>query len=339
MLLDLVFEINMSIKKTAWVIIDKKVGNANQAIAIAKALKIKYLIKEIKYSCLTFLPNWLKFNSLIGIDLKRSSDLAAPFPDILISSGRRVAAVSNYIKKKSPGVFSIHLMNPDMNFNNFDVVCLPLHDLKSKYQKYNNIIYSIGAPSFLDSELIDISVEKFQSKKNNLNPPFISIIIGGKTKQDDYKLEELIELLVRADELAKTINASLLISTSRRTNPKFTLDKLLNKIASPYYFFDYHQQKGQENPYLAFLKLADYFIITGDSVSSCSEALSTGKPVYIYYQERLLSNKHQAFINHLKQNKLIKFINDNTFILEKWDYLPLDEAKRMAKLIEEKLQC
>ena len=36
-----------------------------------------------------------------------------------------------------------------------------------------------------------------------------------------------------------------------------------------------------ENPYFAFLALADAFLVTADSVSMISEAAATGKPVHI----------------------------------------------------------
>src|SRR5262249_1170230 len=37
-----------------------------------------------------------------------------------------------------------------------------------------------------------------------------------------------------------------------------------------------------DNPYLAFLGLADAIIVTGDSISMLAEACATGKPVHIF---------------------------------------------------------
>ena len=39
-------------KKSAWLIVDQKVGNANQAIAIAKAMGVNYEIKTLEYNFL-----------------------------------------------------------------------------------------------------------------------------------------------------------------------------------------------------------------------------------------------------------------------------------------------
>ena len=43
---------------------------------------------------------------------------------------------------------------------------------------------------------------------------------------------------------------------------------------------DLGRQSG-ENPYFAYLALADAFLVTADSVSMISEAAATGKPVHI----------------------------------------------------------
>jgi mitochondrial fission protein ELM1 len=77
-----------------WIAIDHKTGNANQAIAVAKSIGKKFETKTLTYNFLGLLPNRLKFNSLIGINLHTSSDLNPPYPDIIISSGRKTAIVS-----------------------------------------------------------------------------------------------------------------------------------------------------------------------------------------------------------------------------------------------------
>lgn len=43
-----------------WIIIDQKIGNANQAIAVANAIGFPYETKEIYYNFLSILPNRLK---------------------------------------------------------------------------------------------------------------------------------------------------------------------------------------------------------------------------------------------------------------------------------------
>jgi uncharacterized protein len=311
-----------------WVIIDNKIGNANQAIALAEALGFDYEIKKLKYNFLANLPNWCKFDSLLGV---KNSDLKGN-PDLVISSGRRTAAVSSYIKKNSPQTFNIHIMNPDMSLNKFDYVILPYHDQCKKHQKYNNIIYITGALSNINNQQLRLAGEEFLGKNLHLKPPFITVIIGGKTKKGDYNLKQIEILLRKATDLAKNIDATLLISNSRRTSYDIS-SKLSSFIDTKYFFYNWHENNGENNPYQAFLFLSNYIIVTGDSVSICCEALSTGKPVYVFQDDDILPKKHLNFLNKLFEEKYIKHLVKNTY-LESWKYQPLKEAKRIANFFK-----
>lgn len=320
--------------KSTWLIIDDKVGNAKQAIAIAKSMGLDYKIKRLKYNFLARLPNWLKFDTLIGINKKSSSSLREPFPDLVISSGRKTAAVSSYIKKINPKTFAVHLMHPDLPFKNFDLVCLPLHDQCEDYISFKNICYSIGAPCFLDINNMEESAKNLYKKEPDLKGPFVSLMIGGKTKKGDYSDEEFKWLIRKANKLASSVKGTLLITTSRRTSQ--TID--LKEITVPYYFYDWHKMKDQDNAYPAFLHISDYFITTGDSVSICSEVLATGKPLYVYRKDNLLYHKHRKFLDYLDKSVLISYLKDGTYRFKKKKYAPLQEAKKIGQVIEEKIK-
>ena len=320
--------------KKLWLIIDEKPGNANQAISVANALGLDYEIKKLSYNYLGTLPNRLKFNSLLGVDLKNSDNLSPPYPDLIISSGRKTAAVNNYLKRQSDDkIFSVHLMQPDLPFDNFDLICLPLHDMKSGYKDLQNIIYTIGAPTWKDPLKLQEAGEKFKENIAHLKPPFISVMIGGKTKEGDYSLEEMQELLDKASGLANQVNGSLLITNSRRTS---SIETIIKSVKAPYFFYDWHNPASIENPYSAFLYLSDYFIVTGDSVSICSEALATGKPVYIYRKDKLLSLKHRKFLDYLAQLGYTRLLDNEVSLLENWQYQPLQEAQKICQLIRNK---
>lgn len=326
----------MEKKNSAWVIIDNKTGNASQAIAVAEVMGINYEIKKLKYNFLGHLPNWLKFDSLIGIDLKESSNINEPYPDLIISSGRKTAAVSSYIKKMNPQTFVVHLMHPDLPFENFDLVALPFHDLSEKYANITNISYTIGAPSYLNKDKLKKAGEELLARIPELKGPFITLIIGGENKKGNYKLEELQALVKQSNELAAALKGSLLVSTSRRTSQEMS-KHLRQEITVPCFFYDWHFEEAKNNPYLGFLALSDYIIVTGDSVSICSEALSTGKPVYVYRKDEILYKKHIKFLDYLEQLHYTKNLEDKISKLEIWEYPPLQEAEKLGKIIKEKL--
>ncbi len=323
---------------SAWIIIDEKPGNANQAIAVANAMSIDYKIKKLKYNFLGHLPNWLKFDSLLGVDLALSDNITEEtHPDLVISSGRKTAAVCSYIKKMQPQTFAVHLMHPDLPFENFDLVALPFHDLTEKYATTNNIVYTVGAPSYLEANKLRTAKEELHTKISELKGPFVTLIIGGKTKTGNYSLQEFQELVVKASLITNELSGSLLITTSRRTDKEMS-KQLKNYITAPCFFYDWHLEEAKDNPYLGMLSLSDYIIVTGDSVSICSEALSTGNPVYVYRKDKLLYKKHIKFLDYLAQLGYTRNLED-TSKLEKWQYTPLKEAERLGKIINEKLNA
>lgn len=313
-----------------WIIIDQKIGNANQAIAVANAMGFPYETKEIYYNFLSILPNRLKFDSLIGVDLEKTSPLLSPYPDIVISSGRSTAPIARYIKLKSPSSYIIHIMNPDMNFTKFDLVALPIHDQKNGF---DNVVNTVGAPTFLSLAKLEDAGGRLKDRLTDYQSPFIALIFGGKTKLGDYKNEEIIEIAKNASRVAKNLGASLLVSTSRRTD-KNHIKLLQDNLEVKNYFYNFND--GGDNPYLGFLALAEYFIVSADSVSIISDCLSTGKPVYIYQQNRLLSKKHRKFLEYLDQMDYTRLLTNDLLSLDKWQYQPLKEAERLAKIIKER---
>ena len=80
--------------------------------------------------------------------------------------------------------------------------------------------------------------------------------------------------------MARELGGSVLATTSRRTDRRATqaFCDALGDAAS----WVYRAGDAGENPYPAFLALADIFVVTGDSESMLAEATSRGRPVYIY---------------------------------------------------------
>jgi len=88
------------------------------------------------------------------------------------------------------------------------------------------------------------------------------------------EMKPLAEQLARA---ASDLKASLLITPSRRTDAE-AIRVLEAAIATvPYFLWD----GAGENPYFGLLGLADYIVVTSDSVNMVSEGAATGKPVYV----------------------------------------------------------
>ena len=319
--------------KKVWVLVDHRTGNSKQAIAAAKILGLPYEEIRIGYNLLGILPNFLK-GDYTGLDqatkkLLKTKTRENALPDILISAGRRTAMIGKVIKKTKPDCKFVQIMQPNISLKYIDFLILPKHDIKkcNEHLKMfkNQVYYSHGAlvyfdkgksaqqrnywKSFFPKEIFDQHSER----------PIISVLVGGSSQPYVIAPLYIEDFIYFLEQVARKNNASLLISTSRRT-PKTLAKKIHNKILHneniEYYIYDYHKKrsitrlrgwkKEEVNPYEGVLEMGDYMVLTADSVSMASEACATGKPLYLFIPHDVLKQKHRDFVDDLYDNNLAK---------------------------------
>ena len=80
-------------------LLDNRHGHRSQCIGVAEALGLPFQVMELDYNFISSLPNYLLGASFIGIKRPKVKFLTGPFPDIIISAGRRTAPVAQKLKK------------------------------------------------------------------------------------------------------------------------------------------------------------------------------------------------------------------------------------------------
>jgi mitochondrial fission protein ELM1 len=318
--------------KKIWVLNDDRIGSNKQATMIASTLSNNYIIKNIKYNSFIKLPNFIRGASLIGVNKESSDNISDDLPDIIISAGRRLSCVALNIKNRNKNIKIITILNPNYNFNKFDLIILPIHDnITGK-----NIINCIGSFVSFDNEKIKLELKKWDGVLNKYKKPLITILIGGDTKNKKFspkKINTIIDIKLKNEEIP-----TLLITTSRRTSNSCitSINEKLSQTQLKYFLYDWNKNQGQNNPYLAMLWNADYLLITGDSISMICEACGTGKPVYIYMPKETLSPKHYNFCRQIIDIGYAREFNPD-IPLEKYNYKPLNETFEISKKIKEVL--
>ncbi|WP_253310075.1 MULTISPECIES: mitochondrial fission ELM1 family protein [unclassified Rickettsia] len=325
-----------------WVLGDNRAGNTNQAIALAEELGEKYELIELKYNYFSKLPNYFLQGRPIHIKNKLLRSLEAkPFPDIIITAGRRTAALALYLKRKSNNKIKlIQIMQPAVTYDEFDTVILPYHD--TLMQESTNVIRFTGALTGVLPKL-PLAAEELHKNYPQLEK-FIAVIIGGGNKYYKFSDEDaflLSSLLFRVNHVRKL---PFFISFSRRT-PNTV--KLIIKSLMPDSTIIYDPKENDNlnnkdnlsnkfNPYLGMLSQATYIVSTADSISMCSDAVASGNPLYIFCPPSFKAPKHQAFIDQLVEQKIAKIFDKFTTSLEKYNYTPLNEVKKVAEIIKKK---
>ena len=281
------------VDNSIWVLTDDRAGNVAQALGVAEALRDiagkPFTTKGIRYTPLAKLP--LQGASLLGLTSESRMSLAPPWPQLVIGAGRRTAPVARWIKRQSGGrTRTVQIMYPGRRAApDFDLIAVPRHDCELPGGDGANILRITGAPHRLTGAKLAAAAETWSPRFRHLKRPFVAVMVGGATHSRPFPTHFAADLGRRAAAMAGDLGGSVLLTTSRRTGGDAEAALLAN-IPEPRHAFLWSQ--GGENPYLGYLALADRIVVTGDSVSMCSEASAAGKPVHIYAPPDLVGAKH-----------------------------------------------
>jgi mitochondrial fission protein ELM1 len=326
----------MIIKDEIWILGDNRPGTVSQSIGLAEEIGFDYKIINLTYNFLAFLPNFLFSRSMIRLtkNVKNKFQNLDYLPSIIISAGRRSAPIGLYLKELSDNRTKIvQIMNPNLNFNKFDFVILPKHDDVDE-SEHSNLITTIGALTKTNEKIIAKEREKFASWFAEIKKPKIALMLGGSSNKTEFTTDSGIELAQIISEITNNMDATLLVLNSRRSGDELS-QAVKSNLNCDFKFFDWKETKN-ENPYLAILGYADFFVITGDSVSMISECCSTGKAVYIFDEKEISSKKHRKFHQNLIAKNYAKKLSRNIYELENFLPKKLLETKRVANLIRAK---
>lgn len=309
-----------------WVLLDDRAGNRSQALGVAGALNIPFTEIELQYGPAAKLPNMVLGASLSGLTAFSKQSLQPPWPSLVISAGRRTAPIARWIKKQSQAKARlVQVMAPGSGKDDFDLMCLPAHD---QPKTASNVLVIAGAPHGMTSVKLKAAADAWQERIEATSTPRIALMVGGSTRRRAFTDDMARELCEQANKVASDYNGSLLVTTSRRTGD------VVNTVASSLEASTmlYRWDSKDENPYAGYLALADAIIVTGESVSMCSEACATGKPVYIYAPSGLITPKHARLHQSLYDGEHAQPFNGQVDL--GWHPKQLSVAETIAKEIQ-----
>jgi len=317
-----------------WLLLDERAGNRSQVLGVANALNNKCIEKSFQYNELSKLPNWLLQKSIMHLKTRYRNQFTPPWPKIVIGCGRRSAPIGLWIKKKSNNhSHYIQILWPGWPSKSIDLIATPEHDQISASK---NIINFLTSPHIFSKEQLNQARKKWSKTLKELPYPRIAVLIGGDTRKNKFlpsHSSAMIKLLINF--IGST--GSLMITTSRRTS-KVTqecIKKEVSLLGDRVVFWE--KDLNTENPYPGFLSYADAVAVTGDSVSLCSEACSTGKPILIFSPIKITTSKQKMFHQALIKKGIAEYLEKSDLdILKKISYKPLNEANFIAKEIKER---
>lgn len=262
---------------TVWCLLGKKAGDNTQVRALARELDWGFEEKLIVARPWELLANLGLRITLAGIDRGRSSPLQPPWPDLVITAGRRNEPVARWIRRQSGGrTRLVHVGRPWAPLAAWDlVVTTPQYFLPDQPNVLHN---TLPLHRMSESELAAAG-ERLKPQLAELPRPWIAVLVGGDSGRFVLTPAKGERLGGLANGLAEAAGGALLVSGSPRT-PDGAIDALRAQLAAPHYV--YRWGDSGDNPYQGLLALADAFLVTGESMSMLGEAAARGRPLFIF---------------------------------------------------------
>ncbi|MGE5269672.1 MAG: mitochondrial fission ELM1 family protein [Thiohalocapsa sp.] len=308
-----------------WVLHDGKPGMRSQALGLAEATALPW--REIALSVQRpwrWLPPSLWLTPLAACGTA-SGRLMPPWPDLVIGCGRNAVRPALAIREASGGhTLAVHIQDPRYGRAGFDLLVVPEHDRL----RGPRVLLTKAALHRVTPRLLDAERRRFPQLAR-MPRPILGVLVGGSNRA--YRLG-LAELAGIADQIAAALSqtgGSALVTPSRRTGEagvRLLRQRLAgHRLADRAVVWD----GSGDNPYYAYLALADLLLATPDSVSMISEAAATAKPVYILS----LAGGDAKFARFHATMTELCITRPFTGEIAGWSYAPPDDNTRAARAV------
>jgi mitochondrial fission protein ELM1 len=304
-----------------WVLTDGRPGHISQTLGLAEALGPNPVVKVIElkppYRQLSPFLGWAGGRALTDT----SARIEPPWPKLVVTSGRSALPIALAIRRlSSKATRLVNVQDPGFCRRYFDLIVAPEHDELSG----RNIMSTAGALGRVTPKRLADAAAAFGPSLAHLPSPRVAVLIGGANAV--FQMPEKIVRRIAKDLAAVAdTGAGLMVTFSRRTGPEAEamLREALKGANAAIW------DGTGDNPYFAYLALADHILVTEDSASMVSEAANTGKPISIL---RLAGGSPKFSRFHAAMAKR-GITRDFAGRLGHWTYAPIDETERAAEAV------
>jgi mitochondrial fission protein ELM1 len=305
-----------------WVLTGSKPGDNAQVLRAARAVDLPFEIRNIAIKPKYDAAKLRVRPSLHHVDLAASDRLEGPWPDLVITIGRRLSLAALWIKQQSGGKTRVALFNaPKGKSGAFDLLVVP--PFYRVGDKPN--VLRIGLPLVaVDESRLAAAKTEFAKTFHQMERPLHVLLLGGDMGMRKLDTRFALDTLqrMRASFASK---GSIFISTSRRT-PTAVADALEGALRPQDRLFRWGDAAAP-NPYLGLLAHGDTFTVTSDSLSMLIEVARLGKPLAIAEPPEITGLR--GLVNRILSPFRARDLSEATALLLRGGYaVPLGETPK-----------
>lgn len=230
--------------------------------------------------------------------------IEAASADFIISAGASLVPLNLCLARDSRAK-SIVLMKPSFPFNLFryDLAMVPAHD---RGRMPDGAFRTLLTPSCMEPERISEAARNMAGSLRRPEKVKFAVFLGGPTRHFRLELEPVRQLFQALDRSA-SLSGDYLVTTSRRT-PQGISDFIKREIVNHAHCQKVVIAAEDPNPGVApgMMAIAPVILVTEDSISMISEAVSAGRKVIVLrLGSEGLPAKHKKFREILARESAI----------------------------------
>ncbi|MEL6785162.1 MAG: ELM1/GtrOC1 family putative glycosyltransferase, partial [Pseudomonadota bacterium] len=262
--------------RKVWLLTDGKAGDLQQCRGVAAWLT------DVAVEERVVTPKWFAALPFPSMPLPKrdrpesaTSPIAAPFPDLVIASGRRTLPYLKTLRARAQKTKIAFLKDPRwMGRAVPDLIWAPDHD--GLPTDKNDVITTLTAPHPFTPQRLAREKAAAVARFGLSDRRVIGIVLGGNSGSVTWTPTLIEQFAARLTALPD--DAKIRITASRRT-PR----GLIQTVGETLQNHDVWLWDGKtgDNPYGQILAASHHLIVTGDSHNMVSEALAAPRPVYV----------------------------------------------------------
>jgi len=247
-----------------------------------------------------------------ALDAESYDNAVNRYADIIVSCGSSLFGVSRMLKIENYAR-NVTVMDPGpLSRKKFDLVIIPRHDMhKVKGKPKDNLIFTDLAPNLISSGELASFREKIGEGKAFPGKFRLGLLLGGDNPDYTFGNDLLRSLGENVRRSCEARDGYLYMTTSRRTSEgaEAAVKEMLGSYPRCAMYVS-GRDDTDDHTVEKIMAASDVIMVSGESISMVSEAVSSGKPVLVFMPDKKVAGptKYEKFVDDLDRKKYLKVV-------------------------------